>query len=940
MKRLPILTLAVFLLGACNASEPDSPSFAIDYERYVLDNGLEVILHEDHSDPIVAVATLMHVGSAREKPGRTGFAHFFEHMSFNDSENVPVGANRKMIPELGGQRNGGTWSDGTIYYEVVPTDAFEKILWIDSDRLGYMINTVTPAALEREKQVVKNEKRERVDNAPYGHEDTVTRAALYPPDHPYHWTVIGSLPDLQAATLADVKEFYSTFYGANNATLVIAGDIDVARTKELVNYWFGEIKPVPEPEPLTPRPAGLATTVSLYHEDNFAKLPQLSISWPTVEQYHLDSYALDVLADVLAGSKQAPLYQVIVEEQKLAPAVRAFSDTSELAGTFDLRVRANAGTDLDAVQAAIDEGMARFERDGFSEAELQRVKAQRETGLYNGFASVLSKAFQLCQYNAFAHDPGYIRVEAERMRAVTREDVMDVYARYLQGKPCVKTSFVPRGEVELALTGSGKAEVFEEEIVANAENEQVSQGDEAEYERTVTVADRSEPPLGPMPLLRTPQVWTADLDNGMDVLGIQNSEVPLVVFDLTIEGGHWLDPIEDSGTASLLADLMMQGTVSRTAAELEEALGLLGAFVSIDAGAEEIRIHGNTLARNFEPTLALVEEILLEPRWDAVEFDRLKRELDTRLTGLEAEPRSISANVFRRLLYGEDHIFGTPDSGTKETTAGISLEDLQQFYATRLSPTVAHFHVVGAIDEGRVLAALSGIEARWAAREVPRPTYTRRAPPKAAQLYFVDVPDAKQSVLRIGRLALAVTDPDYTPLTYANQVLGGGSSGRLFQTLRIEKGYTYGAYSTVVPTHEIAPWLATGSVRTNVTLESLELIHLMMKNYSAQFGPEEMATTKNQVVKANTREFEALNAKLDMLQTMSQRALPSTYLEDDQRALLAMDLEEFHRLIETYIRPDEMVYLVVGDAATQRARLGQLGLGAPQDLDVHGSMVP
>ncbi len=293
MKLLQILSLLIaliFVSCSTNKNTNAQEDFSIEYEKFTLDNGLEVILHQDASDPIVAVATMMHVGSNREKSGKTGFAHFFEHMSFNDSENVPVGANRKMIPEWGGSRNGGTWTDGTVYYEVVPKDAFEKILWIDSDRFGYMINTVTNAALEREKQVVKNEKRQNYDNRPYGYTNEVIRKNLYPEGHPYSWTVIGALPDLQAATIEDVKEFYKKYYGASNASLVIAGDIDVEETKTLVKKWFGEIAIGPEVEKLKPMPVTLTESKSLFFEDNFAKLPELRMVLPTVEEYHMDGY--------------------------------------------------------------------------------------------------------------------------------------------------------------------------------------------------------------------------------------------------------------------------------------------------------------------------------------------------------------------------------------------------------------------------------------------------------------------------------------------------------------------------------------------------------------------------------------------------------------------------------------------------------------------------
>ncbi|RYY92150.1 MAG: insulinase family protein, partial [Chitinophagaceae bacterium] len=312
---LPLSLAAALSLSA--QKKAPAATFRIPYETFTLSNGLKVILHEDHSDPIVAVSTLVHAGSNREKPGKTGFAHFFEHMSFNHSENTPRGANRKLIPEWGGNRNGGTWSDGTVYYEVIPKDAFEKILWIDSDRLGFMINTVTQDALSKEIQVVKNEKRQNYDNVAYGNTSEVILANLYPKDHPYNWTTIGSLPDLQAASLADVKEFYNQYYGAANATLVIAGDIDPKKTRERVEYWFGEIRRGPAVQPMKPQAAKLGETKSLWFEDNFARLPEYTMVFPTVESYHKDAYALNILAQLLAGSKTAPLYQVVVTERKL-----------------------------------------------------------------------------------------------------------------------------------------------------------------------------------------------------------------------------------------------------------------------------------------------------------------------------------------------------------------------------------------------------------------------------------------------------------------------------------------------------------------------------------------------------------------------------------------------------------------------------------------------
>jgi zinc protease len=938
--RMGVTLGTMMLLASCRlGSEATNEPVGITYEKYVLDNGLEVILHEDHSDPIVAVATLVHAGSNREKPGRTGFAHFFEHMSFNDSENVPRGANRKYIPELGGSRNGGTWSDGTVYYEVVPTDAFEKIMWIDSDRLGFMINTVTDAALEREKQVVKNEKRERTDNTPYGHTGEVIRRHLYPSDHPYHWTVIGSLPDLQAATLEDVKEFYERFYGANNATLVIAGDIDMARTKELVDYWFGEIPRGPDVEALPPMPVTLTHSYELFHEDNFATLPELRLVFPTVEEYNDDSYALQMLGEVLSGSKRAPLYNVIVEERKLAPGISTYQNGSELAGEFAFRVRASAGTDLDDVKAAIDEGLARFERDGFSDKELERVKVQLERQLFEGVSTVLNKAFQLAGYNEYVGDPGYIGVEAARVQAVTRADVMRVYERYIKGRHHVMTNFVPKGQVDLTVAGAQRVEVFDEPITSGDDNEEVSQGEEADYARTQTRHDRSEPALGAPPLLSMSPVWSEGLDNGLSVLGIYNDEVPLVAFDLTLKGGHWLDPLEKAGVARLLGELMLQGTRQRNPIELEEAINLLGASISIDTYPEEIRISATALARNFAQTVALVEEILLEPRWDEAEYERLQRELGTLLKGREASPRAISSLVFRRLLYGDDHIFGLPVSGNTETAARIGIDDLKAYYEAYVTPHLASVHVAGDVNQQEVLHALTGLGSRWQGGEVDMPSYTLPADDRSGQVYFIDVADAKQSVIRIGSLALSGKDDAFNELVYANDRLGGGSSSRMFQQMRIEKGWTYGAYSWVGQTLEVAPFTASSSVRSNVTLPSLQLMRQLLDDYGDTFGEDEMAVTKNMVIKINTRAFESLDAKLGVLRRISKYDLPVDFVEREQQELLAMELADFHRIIERYMKVDDMLYLVVGDGLTQLDEVAQLGPGMPIVLDIYGNPV-
>ncbi|WP_299436355.1 pitrilysin family protein [uncultured Aquimarina sp.] len=940
-----VITAITMVLFSCSKTEQEAKvsdasetiEFKIDYEKFTLDNGLEVILHEDHSDPIVAVATMMHVGSNREKPGKTGFAHFFEHMSFNDSENTPVGANRKLIPEWGGQRNGGTWSDGTVYYEVVPKDAFEKILWIDSDRYGYMINTVTEAALEREKQVVKNEKRQRVDNAPYGYTDEIVRKNLYPEGHPYSWTVIGSLPDLQSATLEDVKEFYKQYYGASNGSLVIAGDIDIEETKELVKKWFGEIEKGPDVAPLKPMPVSLSESKSLYFEDNFAKLPELRMVFPSVEEYHKDVYALQILGQLLTGSKKSPLYKVIVEEKKLAPRPFTFQRSNELAGEFTFGVRANAGVDLDSVKAAIDEGLARFERDGFDDNELKKIKAELETGLYQGFSEVLSKAFQLVQDNEFNGDPGYITKTVKLTNAVTKDDIMRVFNTYIKDKNYVMTSVVPKGQLDLAVTDSNQAIVWIEEVKNDVASEEVSQGEEAVYEKTPSAHDRSEPKFGELPLFKSPEVWTSQAANGVKIFGIENTELPLVNFDITVAGGHLLDPIDKAGVSSLMTSLMMEGTATKTPAELEEAIGLLGASINMFSSSEEIRITASCLSKNFKETLALVEEIILQPRWDEKEYNRLKQALQTSLKGREANPNAIASVNFNKLVYGDQHILGVPNSGTLETIDNITLDDVKAHYKN-FSSKNAVFHVAGNINQEEVNTALSSLASNWNTEKVEIPDFKTVENNQVDQLYFIDVPNAKQSVIFIGNLALSSTNEEFNNLEYANEILGGGSSGRLFQTLRIEKGYTYGAYSGIRGLKNISPFTVRTSVRANATLPSLKIIEDMITNYGESFDEASAEITKTKILKGSTRAYEGLGDKLNILREMSKYNKPASFIEDDQKELVAMTALDFKAIIAKYIQENKMIYVIVGDKATQLKEIKKFNK-IVTELDIHGHKI-
>ena len=937
-----LLVTTVFLTSCARETASDAESssndFQVEYEKYTLENGLDVILHVDRSDPVVAVASIFHVGSSREVTGRTGFAHFFEHMSFNDSENVPRGANRKYIPELGGTRNGGTSFDYTQYYEVVPSDAMEKIFWIDSDRMGYMINTVTEEALEREKQVVKNEKRQNYDNKPYGHTLPVILKNLFPEGHPYSWPVIGSLEDLQNATLDDVKEFYDRWYGANNATLAISGDFDPDEVKPMIEQWFGEIRRGPEVEPMEPQPVVLEESRNLWYPDNFARLPSLNRFYPTVEQYHPDSYALEILSELLAGTKSTPLYQVVVEEQALAASVSASTMHLELAGTFSIGTRTYAGKNLDDAAAAIDEGLARFAKEGVSESDLARIKVDLESSMYTSNSSVVGKALNLAMYNEFAGDPGFATENLRRLQAVTAEDVMRVFNKYVYGKHFVQTSFVPKSAPELAVSGSTLADVVEEEIVQGAEDE-VSQGALAEFEKTPSKFDRSEPPLGELPVFRSPEIWNRTLANGIEVLGIEDREIPIVRFDLVLPGGSWLDSADRTGAAMLFAELAKQGTARRTPAELEQALGALGARISTTTSAEDLVISVRTLARNLDETMALVEEVLLEPRWDEAEFERLRNAFEAQIISRSGSAGSIASSVWRGIVFGTSHPYGRPGMGTAESMASMTLDDIKAWHARSFSPVGARLQVVGAVDADTIVAAFAGIAERWTGKAIELPRYDLPPPPRGQVVYFVDMPGAKQSVINVGKRAVPVTDPDWKRLDFATQRIGGGMSGRLMQLLRIEKGYTYGASASVgSQTYGASMWRASTSVRANVTLESIQLIRDQIADYAATFTDEDASVTRNQVVKSNARAFETGGAKLWLLERIAKYDLPQDIVELEMDTLQSMSTEDFREVITDQIDESEMVWVIVGDGKTQLDRVREFGYPVIE-LDKHGQPV-
>lgn len=934
-----LTTLAIFSCKSNQESaDATSAQLSVPFEKYELANGLDVVLHQDKSDPIVSVAIQYGVGSNREKKGRTGFAHLFEHMLFQESENVPQDQFFKTIQDAGGTLNGGTWKDGTIYYEVVPKNAMETVMWLESDRMGFLINTVTEAAFYNQQEVVQNEKRQRVDNNPYGHTSYVLDKNLYPEGHPYSWQVIGELEDLQNATVEDVRQFYDHFYGPNNATLVLAGDFETVEAKAMIEKYFGEIKRRQEVAPLQPQPVTLSETRRLFHEDNFATAPQLNMVWPTVQHYTADAYALNFLGEILSSGKKAPLYKILVKQRDLTAKTTAYNNSSELAGDFQITITANNGVDLDSIESGINDAFALFEKEGVTDRDIERIKAGLETKFYNGISSVLGKSFQLARYNVFTGDPGFIAQDIENIKMVTKEDVMRVYNKYIKDKPYVMTSFVPKGQLNLIAENSEKASVVEEEIKENVAK--TIENAPAEIVKTPSKFDRSKPPVqGTAPALNIPEMWQVELDNGIKVSGIFQNEIPTVNFSLVLEGGHLLDDMQKNGVANLMSEILMEGTANKTPEELEEAIDLLGASINMYTTNESIVVRGTSLTRNFDETMDLVTEILLEPRWDQAELERIKTKTINEIERSDANPNVVANRVYNKILYGDDHIFSYPTVGTVASVGAITMEDLKAFYSNNFSPSISTFQVVGKIGKDAVLKELKGLETRWAAKEVTIPEYPVANTREKASLYFVDIPNAKQSVINIGYIALPRTNSDFYPAEVMNYKLGGSFSGNVNLILREEKGYTYGARTNFSGSKNPGTFTASSSVRTNTTGESVQIFRDEISKYKEGISPEDLEFTKNALVKSNARRFETQGSLLGMLQEMNTYNLPANYIEKEEAIVQNMTLEQHKSLANKYLDASKMAYLVVGDAATQFEQFKKMGFDEVKLLDKSGEEI-
>ncbi len=928
------------IMAAVSSCKNSGGEASLKYEKYKLDNGLEVVLHPDSSDPVVSLAIQYHVGSNREKPGKTGFAHFFEHMLFQRSENLPRNAFFQKIDEMGGSFNGGTSNDGTVYFETVPRNALEKVLWMESDRMGYFINTVTEGGLKREIDVVSNEKRQG-ENAPYGLAYDLLFKNLFPAGHPYSWTVIGEIPDLRSATVEDVKEFYNLYYTPGNATLVLAGDFDPAQARELIQKYFGEIPARPNPAAPQVQNVTLDSTKRIEHEDPFCNAPMLLVAYPAVEAYAPDGYALDLLSNLLSGDKKSPMYQVLVEERKLVPSVDMYNYQMELAGLMFFNATTFPGVKLDDVQAGIEEAYSRFEQQGVDPKDLERYLAIEETRAYNRLTSTQGKAIGMAHSNVFGGSPDRMLKELAEYRKVTPADILRVYEKYIKGKNYLSVSIVPQGQRELAITGSTPAVVEQEAIHEQELNSQEGAIVDDPYERTPSAFDRSvEPGLLPnTPELNVPAIWTSQLESGMEVRGIRYTELPLVNFAVELNNGMLLDTPRKAGLAKLTAALLNEGTADKTAAELEEAIGQLGARLSIQSSYETMVITGNCLLNKYPELVKLIEEVLTRPRWDTASFSLVKERTLDNIRQNATEPSAIGGAVFRKLLFGGDNILGYTPDGTEESVSALTLEDVKNFYTANFSQSIAKFNFVGGLDQRQVEKSLASLRKNWAATPVIAPQLTEPAVKPAAKLYFVDYPGSRQSYIVVGSKSVPQDSPEAYPCVVVNDHLGASTSSLLFDILRLQRGYTYGAYSNFNTGIVNNTFTARSSVQATVTKESVDLFREILTGYGEGFTQQDLDATTSSLLSTMNGSFETPNALLNLLRQVSVYHLPEDYPKQREALLKTMTLDEAKGYIARNLNYEDMIIVVVGDAATQLAGLKQLNLGTILQVDKDGKLV-
>jgi len=877
----------------------------IAFEKHTLSNGLDVILHQDHTIPVVAVNVWYHVGSKDEEIGRTGFAHLFEHVMFEGSKHHNS-SHFEPLQKAGANLNGSTTPDRTNYWEDVPTNYLDLALWLESDRMGFLMDALDQQRLDIQRDVVKNERRQSYENRPYGMAHGRLQEALYPMPHPYNWMTIGSQEDLDAATLDDIKNFFNRFYSPTNASLAIAGDIDMGEALEMVNHYFGDLPPGESVPRRVRHDSGLVGRIELEMRDKVT-LPRTYIAWPTPPEGDADDAPLEIYQAIMSDGQTSRLHKSLVYEKQIAQSAHMRYHSSEIAGQAVLQVTAAEGHELAEVEAAAEAEMARFLREPPTDEEMTRVKNRIEASHFRSLARIGGfggRADQLNHFSVFSKNPELINTSLDKYMSVTREDVMRV-AESVLGDNQVRLRVLPEPTLSPATVT---------------------------IDRTVMPTPKSEPVFNP------PTPSSTTLSNGMGISVIEQRGLPIVAFGVLMDAGASRDPENLPGLAGFTAQMLPEGTNSKTSQEIAQAFEFIGSRISADGRREYTLLSAETLTKHFPTALELTADLLLNPNFPDHEVERVRREHLTELRRGKDEPNAVAEQLMAGLVFNRNSGYGHSLSGTESSIGALTRNDMMSQFKRDYSPANANLIVVGDVSIDEVVKRAESVFGSWKGED-PSPNGQAAAMPPngVATIYLVDRPGAPQSVIRALHTTIPRLHPDYLGLTLMNYAFGGQFSARLNQNLRQEKGYSYGYQSHVQWYRGPSLMLAGGSVQTEVTKESVfeTLKEFNEVRGSRPISQEELDDAKASVLRSFPANFERPGAIMGQVLQMIQFGLPNDYLQQVRSSVESVTLDDVHRITQELIRPDQLKILVVGDR--QQIENGLRELDIPTViLDVDG----
>ena len=906
---LVILALCASIAGAAPKSDLGS-NIQLPHKKFVLKNGLTLIVHEDHKAPIVAVNVWYHVGSKNEKPGKTGFAHLFEHLMFNGSEHFDDDYFKALEKVGATDLNGTTSEDRTNYFQNAPKDALDFLLWMESDRMGHLLGAINQAKLDEQRGVVQNEKRQG-ENQPYGLVQELVTKASYPAGHPYSWTTIGSMEDLNAASLDDVKDWFRTYYGAANATVVVAGDVETDAVREKVEKYFGDIPPGP---PVTRHSAWVAKRSGSKRQIAQDRVPQARIYkvWNMPEFGSLDADHLNLVSDVLAMGKTSRLYKRLVYDEQLATDVSAFVDLGEIGGRFYIMATARPGKSLADVEKAIDEELEKFLRKGPTSEEMERVKTSFFAQFIRGMERIggfQGKSDILATYQTFTGDAANYKVTLDRTREASADDLRKAAQAWLSDGVYI-LEVHPYPAHETAKTGVDRSKVPDPTI---------------------------------RPEVKFPDMHYTNLANGLKVVLAERHTAPLVQFALQVDAGYAADKLSAPGTAKLAMNMLDEGTKKRTSLEISDELARLGADLSTSSDLDTSRVGLSALKANLDASLDLYADVILNPSFPEADFKRLQNQQVDAIKREKSEPSQMALRVLPRLLYGADHPYSNPftGSGTEQSVAKLTRGDLHKFYETWFKPNNATLIIVGDTTLAEITPKLEKSFRAWPQGPVPKKDIGQVKPLAKSTLYLMDRPGSIQSMIFTGELAPPKNNPDEIAIEAMNNALGGSFTARINMNLREDKHWSYGAHTALVGARGQRPFIVIAPVQTDKTKESMVEIDKELRGILSEkpIKPDELTVAQKSMTLTLPGEWETTSAVSRAIGQLIRYSLPENYYETYPKKTLALQLSDLQKAAEKIVHPGNLIWVVVGDRSKIEKEIRSLGFGEIKLIDADGTVL-